>query len=88
MTVAHSIRQVGGRSPAQDSIDQAGRTNDWTVVALDRFDALGLVPFNVNPHYLETDPAMAPHSETRDDQCLPGTLAPKSLRLHPATDES
>jgi dipeptidase E len=43
-------------------------TNDWNVVALDRFDALGLVPFNVNPHYLETDPAMAPHSETRDDR--------------------
>ena len=43
-------------------------TNDWNVVALDRFEALGLVPFNVNPHYLETDPAMAPHSETRDDR--------------------
>ena len=43
-------------------------TNDWNVVALDRFDALSLVPFNVNPHYLETDPTMAPHSETRDDR--------------------
>jgi dipeptidase E len=43
-------------------------TNDWNVVGLTRFDALGLVPFNVNPHYLETDPAMAPHSETRDDR--------------------
>ena len=41
-------------------------TNDWNVVALDAFDALGLVPFNINPHYLETDPAMAPGSETRD----------------------
>ena len=43
-------------------------TNDWNVVALDRFDALGLVPFNINPHYKETDPAMAPFSETRDDR--------------------
>jgi dipeptidase E len=43
-------------------------TNDWNVVALDTFDALGLVPFNVNPHYVETDPAMAPLSETRDDR--------------------
>jgi dipeptidase E len=41
-------------------------TNDWNVVGLATFDALGLVPFNVNPHYLETDPAMAPGSETRD----------------------
>jgi dipeptidase E len=43
-------------------------TNDWNVVGLDAFDALGLVPFNINPHYLETDSAMAPGSETRDDR--------------------
>jgi dipeptidase E len=43
-------------------------TNDWNVVALDRFDALGLVSFNINPHYKETDPAMAPGSETRDER--------------------
>ncbi len=43
-------------------------TNDWNVVALETFDALGLVPFNINPHYLETDPTMAPGSETRDDR--------------------
>lgn len=43
-------------------------TNDWNVVAADRFDALGLVPFNINPHYKELDPAMAPGSETRDDR--------------------
>lgn len=24
--------------------------------------------FNLNPHYLETDPAMVPGSETRDDR--------------------
>ena len=43
-------------------------TNDWNVVGLDRFDAIGLVAFNINPHYKETDPAMAPGSETRDDR--------------------
>jgi dipeptidase E len=43
-------------------------TNDWNVVALDRFDALGLVGFNINPHYKEADPLMAPFSETRDDR--------------------
>jgi dipeptidase E len=41
-------------------------TNDWNVVGLTAFEALGVVPFNVNPHYLETDPTMAPGSETRD----------------------
>jgi len=43
-------------------------TNDWNVVALDAFEGLALVPFNINPHYLETDPTMAPGSETRDDR--------------------
>jgi dipeptidase E len=32
------------------------------------FAALDLVPFNINPHYRETDPVMAPFSETRDDR--------------------
>jgi len=43
-------------------------TNDWNVVGLARFNALELVPFNINPHYKEADPAMAPFSETRDDR--------------------
>ncbi len=43
-------------------------TNDWNVVALSDFTALGLVAFNVNPHYREADPTMAPGSETRDDR--------------------
>jgi len=45
-------------------------TNDWNVVGLGEFDALGLVPFNVNPHFLEVDPAMAPGSETREERIL------------------
>jgi dipeptidase E len=43
-------------------------TNDWNVVGLARFDSLGLVGFNVNPHYKEADPMMAAGSETRDDR--------------------
>jgi dipeptidase E len=43
-------------------------TNDWNVVGASRFDALGLVPWTINPHYLETDPAMAATSETRDER--------------------
>jgi len=43
-------------------------TNDWNVVSLTDFRALNLVPFSINPHYLETDPAMASHSETRDER--------------------
>jgi len=41
-------------------------TNDWNVVGATRFDAMGLVPWVINPHYKETDIAMAAGSETRD----------------------
>src|SRR5258705_3475580 len=43
-------------------------TNDWNVVGLDRFEALGLVPFNINPHYRETDPAIAAGNEQREER--------------------
>ncbi|HEX2172329.1 MAG TPA: dipeptidase PepE, partial [Dehalococcoidia bacterium] len=43
-------------------------TNDWNVVGLTAFEALGLVPFNINPHFQETDPTMAAGSETRDER--------------------
>lgn len=43
-------------------------TNDWNVVGHPRFDAMALVPFNINPHYKETDAAMAQFSETRDER--------------------
>ncbi len=43
-------------------------TNDWNVVGLNNFDALNFVPFNINPHYLEADPMMAQHSETRAER--------------------
>lgn len=43
-------------------------TNDWNVVGLGDFEALGLVPFNINPHYVEQGAADAPHSETRSSR--------------------
>lgn len=59
---------VGSSAGANVAGPRILTTNDWNVVGLDAFDGLGLVPFNVNPHYLETDPTMAPGSETRDDR--------------------
>jgi dipeptidase E len=43
-------------------------TNDWNVVGCTRFDAMGLVPWAINPHYLEADPTRAPGSETREQR--------------------
>jgi dipeptidase E len=67
--------RVGGGTPylgASAGSNVAGptilTTNDWNVVGLGEFSALGLVPFNINPHYLEVDATLAAGSETRDDR--------------------
>jgi len=68
MRVAGGMPYVGASAGSNVAGPTILTTNDWNVVALDTFEALGLVRFNINPHYKETDPAMAPGSETRDDR--------------------
>lgn len=64
--VREGLPYVGASAGSNVAGPNALTTNDWNVVGLTAFAALGLVAFNVNPHYLERDPAMAPGSETRD----------------------